>query len=330
MTSRDDDLLARLNALKPSSVQLNGKKLDLTPSGTGEDAEDLTARFQKLHGGASRGLSAEPESLAPHNDEDDQTLENLLADLGPEEQWKLDPDEPAHINALLDEAKAALLKDDTAAAAANVEPTADDDKEESTNTQTAPFAAFEARLRAEDRDEDGIQDARDEKDADDYIAKVLAALAVEGPRVDNEEQEDGDEDKDTRVGTAGELDLPSAPTLEPPSTPRTQAALALDEALTARFASLGLGLPAAPSFSPSRKPPTITSKVKKRGPGGFTDDDIESWCCICNDDATVRCLGCDGDLYCTTCWKEGHGNGPGQERGHRATEYRRDLGAAAA
>lgn len=42
---------------------------------------------------------------------------------------------------------------------------------------------------------------------------------------------------------------------------------------------------------------------------------------ICNEDATLVCLSCDSDLYCQACWREGHGDEPGKEKGHRAKRF---------
>lgn len=36
------------------------------------------------------------------------------------------------------------------------------------------------------------------------------------------------------------------------------------------------------------------------------DTEIDDWCTICNEDASLRCKGCSGDLYCSSCYKEFH------------------------
>ena len=81
-----------------------------------------------------------------------------------------------------------------------------------------------------------------------------------------------------------------------------------------------LGLPGAPTFAPHNRPVPRPLLGTRRG---FTDDDQKAWCTVCLEDATVRCRGCDGDIYCARCWKEMHvGPRAGyEERGHRWEKF---------
>lgn len=36
------------------------------------------------------------------------------------------------------------------------------------------------------------------------------------------------------------------------------------------------------------------------------EEEMEKWCCICNDDGSFRCHGCEDDVYCQRCFKEQH------------------------
>ncbi|OTB04459.1 hypothetical protein M426DRAFT_320818 [Hypoxylon sp. CI-4A] len=74
------------------------------------------------------------------------------------------------------------------------------------------------------------------------------------------------------------------------------------------------GLPSAPSFAPADRPaPGLIKRF------GFTDEDQKTWCIVCLEDGAIRCLDCDGDVYCARCWREMHvGPQAGyDERGHR-------------
>lgn len=44
------------------------------------------------------------------------------------------------------------------------------------------------------------------------------------------------------------------------------------------------------------------------------------WCNICNEDAKIRCIDCDGDLFCVSCFKEIHANDE-EYREHRTKIY---------
>ncbi|GFS12061.1 zinc finger, FYVE domain-containing 19 [Elysia marginata] len=56
----------------------------------------------------------------------------------------------------------------------------------------------------------------------------------------------------------------------------------------------------------------------------YDDSDELPYCCICTEDATIRCRDCDCDLYCARCFRESH-----QEMeitDHRSTPYKAPKG----
>ncbi|KAF6028366.1 ZFYVE19 [Bugula neritina] len=56
------------------------------------------------------------------------------------------------------------------------------------------------------------------------------------------------------------------------------------------------------------------------------DPDELPWCCICNEDATLRCIDCDMDLYCLRCYKDGHKQL--YEDDHKCIPYKKPSSAA--
>lgn len=367
MPGQEDDLLRRLNALKPSSVQLDPlpPSIEVESSNAPQSVEDkLAARLKTLRGGgggdsglertvssSSRtarapplspqvrdvGVSELPDRTLPekdpirnwqqHEPDDEQTLEELLAELGPAQGGKLawlDPEDPKHIDSLLKEAREALPQ----------EP--DSGLESSTREADSNLDVESSKQASHEDQADQSDPEQDELDADDYIKKVLAELDIEKKYGGGED--DAKDDESSQEKGDG-LDLPSTPSTlkDLPSNPSEKEPPSYEDSeLEARFSKLGLsglGLPSAPTNKPSSTKPTVTASLKPKAKSNlptYTDEDIDSWCCICNEDGELRCLGCDGDIYCQNCWNDGHGTGLGQERGHKAVQYNKKPPKAAA
>ncbi|XP_020031673.1 abscission/NoCut checkpoint regulator isoform X1 [Castor canadensis] len=74
---------------------------------------------------------------------------------------------------------------------------------------------------------------------------------------------------------------------------------ALDEAS-------GFNIPVEPAPPPRAQPCRAEPVAQAVAPRLEAEDEELPWCCICNEDASLRCAGCDGDLYCARCFQEGH------------------------
>ncbi|XP_008015199.3 LOW QUALITY PROTEIN: abscission/NoCut checkpoint regulator [Chlorocebus sabaeus] len=74
---------------------------------------------------------------------------------------------------------------------------------------------------------------------------------------------------------------------------------ALDEAS-------GFNIPAEQASRPRTQPRRTEPEAQDVDPRPEAEEEELPWCCICNEDATLRCAGCDGDLFCARCFREGH------------------------
>ena len=269
----DNALLARLNKLKRSNVSFgssNSPSIPAGPSKLCDTSEDLIARFEKLHG----RKSADDHMQAPLTDivgnDDDRppspTIEELLAQLGPEDQYKINATDLDEGNKLIAEAKHTLYNED-----ASIQNT--ERRRSHANIDKSPREPIEIVTPKQDEDDE----------AEASLQHILDEVELE--------RQQEPVSTDPSFGT----DMVSAPPAS--AAPDSFASLVFPSIPDLPLPSLAL--PSAPDAAPSIRKPTL--KVP-----GFSDHDIDSWCIICCANATVKCFGCDGDLYCWGCWREGH------------------------
>ncbi|KAI9894934.1 MAG: hypothetical protein M1814_000154 [Vezdaea aestivalis] len=300
----DISLLARLNALKPSTVTLSTHApiSSATPPTTSDsNQDDLTARFRKLNGRDAINVRAEDES------HEEQGWEGTD---GGREWIEGTESKDRDIKMMTNEARMLLRE-------AGKLRTEESRKEDVNRASEIDLSNSVPESKAEV--------LRDQDEADEFIQQILDE--VENERRDDEAQGadrarietvlESDSDEDEASHVEGRLDLPTAPREMRPALLATVGNGMSDEDLESRLASLSL--PSVPSKAP-------TSKLAR--PAGFADDDIDSWCIICLGDSSLKCSGCDGDLYCSSCWIEGHrGESAGcEERQHKAVKWRKSDG----
>jgi hypothetical protein len=285
---------------------------------------DLTARFKRLHASANAPVapaSTSKPSLTEDPDNEEQSIQDLLAELGPEEQWTLNQDEESNITALLDEARSALpFKEDELVTQYNA-PVPSNGKRPDTSslTDTPPKKTSIHNFTLDDEEQ---EDKNDDREADEYLQSVLDGLANEPQPPFWQEKMEGKQHTQTAdpsspgPSQASVFDLPSTPSALPqspgphPAEADPSSDLSLPSAPTD-----ALSLPSTPSALPTTK--KIIKGSKKEY--DYTEEDIATWCTICNDDATIKCVGCEGELYCARCWRETHAGM--EERGHRWVKY---------
>jgi hypothetical protein len=286
--TREDTLAARLKSLRERSNE---------PSPTvSKPAQESSKPKPQPERTTQNELSKQDEEDEAMFQTDDQTLEELLSDVQPEEGFSAEPDD-AQVKALLEELADAIPKDT-------------DEKQDD----------------SDDSDGEAMN-----KDVDQVIARfrdeveVEAALAkTKSPEPESDSEPNETESKET------DFALPEVPSdlSDIPSSARAGSA-DIDD-ITARLAALrapspdaesSFALPSVPTSKPSGKPVNrLTTRTN------YTDDDVDNWCTVCLEDATLRCPGCDDDVYCTRCWYEMH-RGPQagfDERSHKAVQFTKE------
>lgn len=306
------------------------------------------------------------------NEDNDKTVEELLAELGPEKVWAVSRGEEDQVRDLLREANDALKgapHADKNNEGPDVKPADVHNEQQQAPTKVVArtpdidLSVFE--LETDDSDHDDTTEKKQEtkselsqsldKEADEYLECIMAELRHESTTSRQNEEEDPPPQYHEAEGTpstslstshppspssspppsSSPTDLPSTPSKDPVATPTQPTHPPYTNNLSTRSSSLSgsLFLPSVPTTVPKpRNPSTTTTTLSPSSHTSPTtadlDAQISTWCVICNADATLRCIGCDGDLYCRDCWMEGHqGDGAGwEERRHRALEYVRGRG----
>lgn len=163
---------------------------------------------------------------------------------------------------------------------------------------------------------------------DDVIAKVMDEVSFEQAHL-LQQEDDKNESQSKNLETENEEliqipDLPSIPTSLCHSNKNNDCFSRVQLNQNPKVsAELSCGLNSI-DFKPIQVLDKPISQLTELCENDFNDSNLDDWCIICQDDARIRCLSCDGDLYCLSCWEEGHISADAglEERNHRWVLYK--------
>lgn len=348
--SREDALAQRLKSLRAQR--------DETPN---SDSKDPPPPYAEAEGGTQPPIGPYPPSSAvktapgpaarvdeadgndPSQPDDDQTLEEILDGLVlDDDHWSVSDDEGDDGNPSAKQVEQLLVDlgkkpqsstrpDDVDGDASKDEAADDSEGEEMSRRVRDVLDRTMDELKLEGHSDPTEPDRALESPGSDQPETGPTDRTFSLPTVPQTPTEDSPPpDLPTTPNTTTELTLPTVPTNLQDPVPSTNApADPFESSIAARLAALkgpghkpistdAFGLPSAPTFHPEDRP--VTGVAKKPG---YSDEDMKTWCIVCLEDATVRCAGCDGDVYCARCWKDMHvGPAAGyDERGHRWEKF---------
>ncbi|KAJ4862998.1 hypothetical protein T069G_03952 [Trichoderma breve] len=303
--TREDTLAARLKSLRGRDDGSASPKTEkkVVPAASSAESGSHPAKAKDAVSTSKSAGPGDGDEVDLMFSTDDQTLEELLNDVSLNDNPVEEPSDE-QVKALLENLSLSVPKGDAGG---------DEKENKAGDSDDSDGEHMQSKVK------DLIAQFKDE-------IELEAALGNPDDEADSAKQ-DQDEDGDGNDGTGANLALPSLPSnlADLPNFAPQRPANMND--ITARMAALkapstedSFSLPSVPSSKPSAGDKPVKRLTSKTD---YTDDDIDGWCTVCLNDATLQCIGCDGDPYCTRCWREMH-IGPAaafDDRSHKAVQF---------